>query len=95
MHRNGLPRLKASPALILGTFTAREPATGILPCRLFSPTLRALLQHAMIQIVNRALDLISNAGELTATIAAIVRGFGELFQALRTILRLIGSLAGG
>lgn len=59
------------------------------------PWLEATLKQAMIQIVNSALDLISNASELIATIAAIVRGFGELFQALRTILRLIASLAGG
>jgi hypothetical protein len=37
----------------------------------------------------------TNIGELINTLAAIVHGFGELFQAMRTILRLIGTLGRG
>lgn len=39
--------------------------------------------------------LAGNAGELIDTIRGLFHGFGELLQAMRTILRLIGTLAGG
>ena len=46
-------------------------------------------------IKNTTLNLIANAGALIDALAAIVHGFGEVFQAMRTILHLIGTLAGG
>lgn len=49
----------------------------------------------MVEFVNSILHVITNLGELIDTIAAIFYGFGELFRAMWSILRLIGRLLGG
>jgi hypothetical protein len=49
----------------------------------------------MSEMPGSALHLVAGIGELVDTIKGIFHGFGELFQALLAILRLLGTLAGG
>jgi len=48
----------------------------------------------MHETMNSVMNLVAGLRDLIDTVVAIFHGFGELFRAMRAILRLIGSLLG-
>lgn len=63
--------------------------------RIMNTGMNRIVNGAVNDIVNEIMNGIVNVGALIDTLKAVFHGFGDLLQAMHTILRLIGSLAGG